>query len=552
MSVIGLSSCSDDLAQNEPMRSGEVDITLSTTLPQGLQSYGTASEDGGLTNLENSETTHSVRYVLEIYAKGTNTPLQRIIQYKKIEVNGDYKSASFDTRLLAAQYNFVFYADIVRSTSSTIAGLTGECYYNSYFYSDSESLLRPMNDYSIVEGNLQTICATASDNANLRPDSPEMYDVYTCSKEIDLRSDSPVQSIILTRPFAKLRLITTDIEDLGITPKWEATRVDINDYNPEAFNALTGKTFTNNVTGYWIGMKATAAEIYENDKDGEKTLYVFYLPVDERKATQDLTLKITVKDQTGKDIVTNVPISVDNVPLSVNKLTTIRGNLLTKHSITSVTIDEAFVDDEDIVEYGKEADSVDELKNQLSSGTTNITYTGPVSKESGFTFDFDDVEAISTYASENPLFSNGNNASVILNFASVEKDAIITIKGENSPANLRIVTGTKCSLVLNMPNSKVYYDGDEYKYIVTNTKATLRPGGLQFEAMFSAGDRFSPLSYDNAHQFKLNDDFTLQTPIKCVFVSKHEGKTCSFVETLENWISNNPNSTMIDFVEANK
>lgn len=366
ISVYGLASCSDDVAPNQPVRSGEVSVTVSTTLPMGLKTYAMSSAEGGLKNLEKSTNDHSVRYILEVYAKGGTTPLQRFIEYKELKPAISYTDASFDIRLTAAEYDFVFYADIVRPASTEIEGLTGQCYYNSYFYSSDEkiedsesySLLRPTNDGTTVEGNLQMICATASDDADMLPDSSEMYDVFTFHQEIDLRTAPTTQSITLKRPFAKLRVVTTDgsyFADLGlenIDPN--ATQIKLDIPSPTAYNALSGESLAGDVDGYWKEAKSAAAEEYEDETEGDMTLYVFYLPVDNNQTSQNLTLSITAKDKEGNALVSDVPVTVENVPLAANKLTTIKGHLITKNSVMTITLDDTLDDPEQIVTYPKE------------------------------------------------------------------------------------------------------------------------------------------------------------------------------------------------------
>lgn len=105
--TLGLTSCSNELTPDQPMREGEVDFTITTSLPQALQSYAASSEESGLANLEGQDL--QVRYIMEVYNKTTSTePVVRKICYKPLVSGGDYKTASFQTRLVAAQYNFVF------------------------------------------------------------------------------------------------------------------------------------------------------------------------------------------------------------------------------------------------------------------------------------------------------------------------------------------------------------------------------------------------------------------------------------------------------------
>ena len=551
--TLGLTSCSNEMTPDQPIREGMVDVVMSTSLPKGLQTYGVNSAEGGLKNLEDKG--YSVRYIMEIYPKGSTTKVQRMIKYVPMSAGGSYKTTSFETRLLASEYNFVFFADIVRKVSSypyndpnPYPGLTTPYYANRYFFSNtdesSDVLVRPTDVDQATTGNLQTISACPNATDTFQNPYLEMYDAYSCSELVDLRTEPTTQSFTLKRPFAKLRLITTDADQLLATPDWSKSRVDISVSDiPTGINALTGETITTGANGYWnSGSQALNSDIYSNEEGAEKTLSVFYLPVPTN--SQDLTFTISVKDKDGNYLTRSLKLEVNNVPLVGNKITTIKGKLLSKQADVEIKIDDEFDDPETLIEVGKEASTVDDLKAAMTGSTETITYTGKVTKADGFELDFTNV------ARTTPVYAEGNNASLTLVFASIEDGAVLTFKGTNAPKNLRIKTGTKCSLRIDLASSDVYYDGTSYKYIVTNSGCAGRKDGLQYDVLFGAapGDRFSPASYTNAHQFKINADFTLPSDLKCVFVSRHENKTCAFIETLQTWMNSNSGKTVWDFV----
>ncbi len=553
--TLGLTSCSNEMTPDQPIREGMVDVVMTTSMPQELQSYGVSSAEGGLKNLEDKG--YSVRYIMEVYPKGSTTKVQRMIKYVPMSEGGSYRTTSFETRLLASEYNFVFFADIVRKVNSypynepsRYPGLTAPYYANRYFFSNtdenSDVLIRPTDVDSAVEGDLQTICASIAATDTFQNPYLEMYDAYSCSEAVDLRIEPTTQSFTLKRPFAKLRLITTDADKLLTTPDWSKSRVDITVSDiPTGFNALAGASVNVADRGYWNGgIQALNSDLYsnENDNASEKTISVFYLPVPANG--QNLTFKMDIKDASGNYLAQRVSLEVENVPLVGNKLTTIKGNLLSKNATFNVTIDDEFEDDETIIEYGKEASTVDALKAAMTGKNETITYTGKVTKADGFELDFTNV------ARTTPVYAEGNNASLTLAFASIEDGAVLTFKGTNAPKNLRIKTGTKCSLRIDLASSDVYYDGATYKYIVTNSGCTGSKPGVQYDAIFGAGngDRFYPTDYTNAHNFKINADFTLPSDLKCVFVSRHENKTCAFIETLQTWMNSNSGKTVWDFV----
>lgn len=542
IAIFGMTSCSQEDMPDTPNREGMVDVVMSTTLPQGLQTYGVNSAEGGLKNLEDKD--YLVRYIMEIYPKGSTTKVQRMIKYVPISSRGTYWATSFETRLLASEYNFVFFADIVRKVNTypyndptPYPGLTTPYYANRYFFSNtdesSDVLIRPTDVNTAVAGDLQTICASKAATDTFQNPYLEMYDAYSCTKAVDLRTEPTTQSFTLKRPFAKLRLITTDADKLLATPDWSKSRVDITVSDiPTGFNALSGASIAGTERGYWNGgIQALNSDVYSNEPDNgsEKTLSVFYLPVPAK--SQNLTFSITVKDASGKVLTQSVKLEVENVPLVGNKLTTIKGNLLSKNATFNVTIDDEFQDDETIIEYGKEASTVDALKAAMSGKDETITYTGKVTKADGFELDFTNV------ARTTPVYADGNTTTLTLAFASIEDGAVLTFKGENAPKTLCIKTDTKCSLRINLPKTDINYDGSTYKYIVTNAGCKIYKTGATYEAMFKAGKAggfysYTDTDYDESHLFKINADFTLPSNIECLNDIMHESGSCSWASTL--------------------
>lgn len=566
IAIIGMSSCSQEDMPDSTNREGMVDVVMTTSMPQELQSYGVSSADGGLKNLEDKG--YSVRYIMEIYPKGSTTKVQRMIKYVPMTEGGSYRTTSFETRLLASEYNFVFFADIVRQVNAypyndatPYPGLTTPYYANRYFFSNtdesSDVLIRPTDVNTAVEGDLQTISACNSATDIFQNPYLEMYDAYSCTEAVDLRTEPTTQSFTLKRPFAKLRLITTDANKLLTTPDWSKSRVDITVSDiPTGFNALSGASVNVATRGYWNGgIQALNSDVYKNESDieSDKTLSVFYLPVPAK--AQNLTFSITVKDASGKVLTQSLKLEVENVPLVGNKLTTIKGNLLSKNATFNVTIDDEFEDDETIIEYGKEATTIDALKAAMTGKDETITYTSNVTAKDGFTLDFTDVVKPVTYADgENtPVYAEGNNATLTLKFPSIQEGAVFTFQGKNAPKNLRIVTDTKCSLRLNLEGSFVNYDGAAYKYIVTNTGAINRRSTMEYDALFvvdGKGATFSsPVNPRLHHIVKVGANFELPDNASCSSYKLHEGKTCSFInEIVKPWLSMNNSNSVWDFV----
>lgn len=540
VAAVGLTSCSQDDMPDTPNREGMVDVVMTTSMPQELQSYGVNSAEGGLKNLEGVEGL-AVRYIMEIYPKGSETAVQRMITYKNLTSDGDYRTASFSTRLLAAEYNFVFWADIVRESNTipynqTLEGLETPIYGNSYFYSNKnlsgealEALYRPTDVNVSEKGDLKTIHSSGV-GAAVSPVSSEMYDGYTCAKEVDLRVEPTTHSFTLKRPFAKLRVVATDkADELIMKPDWDKSLLKIlPDCNiPNRFNALTGTaTSDSNVGGgYWCSYYVTSGT-YENETGDEHTIGVFYLPV----STSSYNLTFDMGITTGETATYN-KLSVENVPLVANKLTTIKGKILSKKTDVTITIEDPFVEPGIDVEVGKEASTVNDLKAAMTGKDETITYTGKVTKDNGFELDFTNV------ARTNPVYAEGNTATLTLAFASIEDGAVLTFKGDNAPKTLCIKTDTKCSLRINLPKTDINYDGSAYKYIVTNAGCKTKREGAVYEVMFRAGNgsgfySYTDTDYDESHLFKINADFTLPANIECLNDIMHQSGSCNWASLL--------------------
>ena len=387
-----------------------------------------------------------------------------------------------------------------------------------------------------------------------------MYDAYSCTEAVDLRTEPTTQSFTLKRPFAKLRLITTDADKLLTTPDWSKSRVDITVSDiPTGFNALSGASIAGTERGYWNGgIQALNSDVYTNESDNasDKTLSVFYLPVPAE--SQNLTFSITVKDASGKVLTQSVQLEVENVPLVGNKLTTIKGNLLSKNATFNVTIDDEFEDDETVIDVtGTEVSNVDAMKNAMTGEDQTITLTSKVTKENGFELDFSDVMKPVTYADggSTPVYASNNTATLTLSFASIEDGAVLTFKGSNALKNLRIKTNTKCSLRINLPNTAIDYSGTTYKYIISNAKCANpnKENGV-YDAFFIAGSGQGFLSSDfDSHTISgLTDTFQLKDNAMCTVDADHsdDNYPCTFINTVRDWLTKNNTNSVWDFVGA--
>lgn len=516
--TLGLTSCSNEMTPDQPIREGMVDVVMTTSLPQALQSYAASSEESGLANLEGQDL--QVRYIMEVYNKTTSTePVVRKICYKPLVSGGDYKTASFQTRLVAAQYNFVFWADIVKKVetkdldygSISYEGLSTPFYANRYFISNidesSDILVHATSSDTYAAGSLQEISAANLGDNGLAHLTGEMYDGYTANEVIDLRSEPTGKSITLKRPFAKLRVITTDadvLKEQGIDPSTINMSLLYGTTIPSTYNALTKAS--SGIANLNALYKNNA--IYDDETDPKvKTVGVMYCLIP--ASVDNMELSLGVK---GSSIYDAISINVENVPLVANKLTTIKGNLFARNPKITINIDDEFEDDEIIIE-NKEVATIADLKNALNGKDQIFTYTGKVTKDNGFHLDFSTLKnELVTYSSESTLYPEGNKAKVIIKFTDIEENAVLTFTASNpanAPKELVINNGSsKCSVRVKAVNTFVTYAGS-YKYLVYDGLA-VEGSPCSVDAMFVVNETGGFFYPENTfHSFVLTNDFKL-------------------------------------------
>lgn len=356
VAMLEFSSCSSEPAPEKPVREGMVDVVMTTSLPEILQTYASNSGKGGLENLEDQGL--YIRFIMEVYTESGEL-LKRKMQYNSLSSTNLYRDAEFSARLFAGKYTFVFWADIVRTVENLpdgmkLEGLSQPFYANAYFFStqddNSDALWRPTGPTSAVKGDLQAICASKIDES-MAPVGPEMYDCYACVKEVDLTTEPTSQSFTLKRPFAKLRIITTGGGLTERTPDYGKTVTILKSglSIPTMFNAKehTYSKGDDTYGGYWATVKQQTG-VYSQETEKDHTLGVFYLPVTGTPGAYNLEFYFDVFEENGNEISKNVHVSVSNVPLQENYLTTIKGNLLANTHKIVIDIDDEFEEEYDI------------------------------------------------------------------------------------------------------------------------------------------------------------------------------------------------------------
>ena len=309
---------------------GEVDFTITAGIPSGITTYSPTVEAfshlGGINNVTDD---YVLRFILEVYDGDA-------VAYTETKYLEDFSSpeVTFNPRLLAKEYDFVFWADFVAKPSE---GST------------------PTDLYYSTTANLSSIEYTQIVKDNPTVLTTDLADAYTAKKVIDLSKSSKNESITLQRPFGKIRLLATDApqnqvaDDLKVPTS--ATIAFTDATVPATFNALTGEASdepTLSVTEYtFTAVKETNPVVTGHSDLAQEGKFAYLLGQTyffESPSSTAYKMTVTVKngnEQIGYRELTNIPVSA-------NKLTTVIGNFYTNEGNIDVVVDDMFDEDETV------------------------------------------------------------------------------------------------------------------------------------------------------------------------------------------------------------
>ena len=350
--VLGLASCQTEPEGLNVNVGGEVDTVVTVTIPETETRYGDESNsalsifDNGVLGNENDDKT--MRYILEIYYKN-ELFAERLVDYS------DGKTVTFPVRLVAGRkYNFVVWADYVESENDT------DFHYNTK-NEDADYY------YGLTNVTLKDTWVAMD----------ETRDAFTGFLVVDSYSGSKSINIPLTRPFAKLRVITTDMVELGnlgIMPT--SAKVTYSAFSHKSFNALNG-TYSNaeietKTHKYAIADYADFANTAE--EASHKVLFTDYFFADASDVVKfelDVYEVAVTAQNDNVNRIKHIDFKTD-IPAQRNYLTTIQGNILTEGNDINVTVenDGAFYQPENIVEY-VEVKSATELQEAIDESDEN-------------------------------------------------------------------------------------------------------------------------------------------------------------------------------------
>lgn len=402
--VLGLASCQKDFAP-EVNSGGEVKVTLSVSAPELIgatragvngevdENKALDSRFGAIDYLDGNVAGDArwdwndvdIRYTMEVYdQEDLTTP----IKDRQEIIKDQYQQVEFEVRLIPNRnYQFVVFADFVdQETKQPLRHEIGAT----------------LNDIALVNEAILD----------------EVADCYFKSWEFEPTNNTQNRTeATLTRPYAKVRVIATDLAELNLNVHPESVAIEYNTVIPTTFNAVKGsisgdnttKTFTYN---YIAEVRDNMVNhVYNADYDkkvdakgraSHMTLFTDYiLAEDEQDA---INFKMTVSDKKGAIKVVDFNTEI---PVQRNYLTTIIGDVLT----TNVNVDVNISDD----------------------------FAGEIAKDMAFVGSVEELqEAINNFENgQHILFANDIKGSVLVNQLE-GKDYIIDGNGYKLEGNIEI------------------------------------------------------------------------------------------------------------------
>lgn len=456
--VLGLASCQTEPEGIDVVMGGEVDATIRVEIPEAeTRAMDSAQGIFGTDILSGAPT---MRYILEIYHNGELAKERQVLY-------SDGKTMAFPVRLVPGRaYKFVVWADVVTAENA------GDNHY-------------------VTENGLTNITLNGEWNA-----MDETRDAFTGVMSVAEFSNSTNITFDLTRPFAKLRVRTTDIKDvvkLDIVPTTAVVKYTT--AHRQSFNALTETYATADLTGVEHTVTyATAA--YEDVNTAETyTLFTDYFFAENDIVNFTLEVKDASNNIIGEKLTFNTPINVRR-----NYLTTISGTLLTDDNNVNVEVKPGFGGEtgEDDGKTFARVDTAEEFIDALNKGVENIILEGDIDLNDLLT-----AGTLSTRANDGAGITIKNNQTLTLDLNGF---TISQSKTQTAAYSMLVNQGT-LTITDSQGNGKLAYtdlgNGGEY---VSNTiqnsgTLTIVAGTIENNTNTNAG---YPHPIDNSGKLVIN------------------------------------------------
>ena len=385
---------------------GEVDFSITAGIPSGITTYtpaGSGSHNGGAMLLDPEE--YTLRYTLEVYDKEDK------LAYEDTKDAVDFGGVTFDVRLLAKVYDFVFWADFVKKD--------GTAFYN----------VEDLKDITYAS----TVSAQSLAN--------DAADAYYKKEVVDLTQSSKSLDVRLQRPFGKIRLIATDVLD-GNNKQTEIPKTVTIDFGnasiPTAFNAFEGKVIEGRTEDAGVVKFPASKETTMVNNQEKKDVYLLGINyIFESSAIPSYSMDVTVTSDQGNTIGQR---SLSSIPVQENKLTTVIGNFYTNEGSIDVIVEDKFGNED-----------VKELEDLIFPEEGKVLVT----KENGIESTFNTIgEALSNIGSDYAvitLAASDYNETVV-----IPENANIRIVGQEG-TTVNAITAEKGTAVFE----NIKFDGNQ-------------------------------------------------------------------------------------------
>ena len=316
---------SEDRFIDQVATEGEGTVSFTVSAPDALgvtRAYNAAisnSAKGGITNVDCTND-YDLRYQLAIYRIEGDGTFTEVIT-PQLQVVTSYAPVTYSFKLAPNKdYQVVAWADFVAT------GTTADLHYNT-------------SDFTNIT------CLDAEDKQL----NDESRDAYFVTKKIEVKASAISENIVLKRPFAKIRFITTDWggEGLDMPDNFKITYKDCKRFTN--INALTGDSDSKDLAAsestVYTGIIDKANKEYAlgyDASDKNRTLVVDYLMTD--NSANQTPIHFVLENLNGAEAVSTYDFTT-NIPIRRNFLTTIMGDLLSVGAEFNVSCDEVFQDE---------------------------------------------------------------------------------------------------------------------------------------------------------------------------------------------------------------
>ncbi len=461
--VLGLVSCQNEPDEMNVLLGGEQEVMLTVSLPEATRA------DSAVGALDNSVLTdYDLRYILEVYY-GENC--NRFVQ------TSTSTSAVFPVRLAPGRtYTFVVWADFVTKGADAENDI-------DLFYETSAGL----KAIQIIEDKWAPMV--------------EARDAYVGSKTIaDFQTSSNLE-MTLTRPFAKVRVVSTDIEQLrgvGIVPTTAQATYSQNMYRK--FNAATGvasDAATKTHTFAYANLDS-----YEANTDSKLTIFSDYIFV-----PAEGVAKFTLDVWDGETPARSIKQNNFNTDIFVekNKVTSIVGDVLTTGGNVKVTIDGELGEKETITIVDNAQSLQDAIDNAPDGEETIIELGGDI--------DLNDLFGISTLSTR-----AGEPTYALL--VDADKEVALDLKGftisyeKTQTAAFSMIQNDGKLTIVDSSVAKtgkiVYADKGQGGNYVSNTignsgELIISGGTIENSSISAVAENGYPHPIDNNKKLTIND-----------------------------------------------